>query len=247
VSTDDPTEIEGLRAAGRAVAATLRELRRHVRPGVTTAELDQVAARTMARHGARSAPRLLYGFPRHTCVSLNDEAVHGIPGPRPVARGDLVKLDVTAELDGYLADAAVTVAVPPAAPAARRLADCARAAFAAAAGEARAGRFPGDVGRALEAEVRQRGFAVIPELFGHGIGRAIHEPPDMPQQATPRGRRHLTEGLVVTIEPIVTAGAGRVVQAPDGWTIRTADGALVAHHEHTIVVTRGRPVVLTAA
>ena len=239
-------DLSGMARVGRVVGVALREMARRVRPGMTTQELDAIGEAVLTRHGARSAPRLLYGFPGINCISVNDEAVHGIPGPRVLRPGDLVKIDVTAELDGHIADAAVTVALPPRAPEARRLAACARSAFAAAVAAARAGRRPADIGRALEADVRRRGLAVIPELQGHGIGRAIHEPPDIPRRDEPSGRRRLTEGLVVTIGSIVTTGVGRVVQDPDGWTLRTVDGALAAHHEHTVVVTRSRPLVLTA-
>jgi methionyl aminopeptidase len=201
----------------------------------------------MREHGARSGPHLLYGFPAWTCISVNDEAVHGIPGSRVVAAGDLVKLDVTAELDGFLADAAVTVPVPPVSAEAQRVMQSARAAFGRALEVARAGRRVNEIGGRVEGEVRRRGFAVMRELAGHGIGRSIHEEPTVFNYPEPRARQPLTEGLVLTIEPIVAQRSGRCVEDPDGWTIRTADGGLSAHHEHTLVITRGRPLLLTAA
>ena len=237
----------GLREVGRIVRLTLAALERHARPGVTTGELDRVAQEIFLQHGARSAPALVYGFPGTVLISVNDEVVHGVPGSRRLERGDVVKLDVTAEKDGYMADAARTVVLEGGSDLARRLSACARAAFAQALDAARAGQRVSVIGRAVEAEVRRRGFSVIRELAGHGIGRTIHEAPAVPNYHDPRQRDRLTEGLVVTIEPIICSGAGEAVEDTDGWTVRTKDGSLAAHHEHTVVITRDRPVLLTAA
>ena len=160
--------------------------------------------------------------------------------------GDLVTLDVTAELDGYIADSAYTVAVPPVSSIARRLRDCAEAAFDRAIEVARAGVPVGAIGRAVEREVLRRGFSVLHELSGHGVGRRIHEPPTICNYDD-GSKQLLTRGLVITIEPIVSAGADTVVTDDDGWTLRTADGSLSAHHEHTLVITDEAPVLLTAA
>jgi methionyl aminopeptidase len=247
MSVDNERDWEGLRAVGKVVREVLQEMRKAVRPGVTTAALDAVAARVLAANGARHAPRLDYNFPGDSCISINDEAVHGIPGPRVVRAGDLVKLDVVAEKGGYFADAAITVPVPPVTDEKRRLAACARAAFEKAMEVARVGNRVSDIGRAVENEVKRHGFVVVRDLAGHGIGRKIHEEPSVPNHWDWRARQVLTEGLVITVEPIVAARSGRVVEDPDGWTLRTADGGLSAHFEHTLVVTRGRPVLLTAA
>ncbi len=247
MSVDNERDWEGLRAVGKVVSEVLQEMRKAVRPGVTTAELDAVAARVLAARGARHAPRLDYDFPGDSCISINDEAVHGIPGPRVVNAGDLVKLDVVAEKDGYYADAAITVPVPPVTDQKRRLALCARAAFEKAMEVARVGNRVSDIGRAVENEVKRHGFTVVRDLAGHGIGRKIHEEPSVPNHWDWRARQVLTEGLVITIEPIVAARSGRVVEDADGWTLRTADGGLAAHFEHTLVITKGRPVLLTAA
>jgi methionyl aminopeptidase len=244
VSIEDPAELSALRAAGRVVAETLRELRRRVRPGVTTAQLDAHAARVFARHGARSGPQLDYGFPGTVCLSVDDECVHGIPGPRRLCAGELVKLDVTAELDGFYADACVTVPVGNARPRAQRLVAAAGSALRHGLAAATADASVGAIGAAVEHEVRRRGFAVCHELTGHGIGRRIHEPPSVPNVAG--GGPRLTEGLVLTVEPIIAAGAGDVHLAPDGWTMRTDDGSPSAHAEHTVVITAGAPLVLTA-
>jgi methionyl aminopeptidase len=180
---------------------------------------------------------------------VNDEVVHGIPGDRVIQPGDLVKLDLTAEKDGYHTDSAVSIEVPTSSPKskARELAHCAERAFRQALGAARAGNRTKDIGRTVEREVRRRGFHVIKELGGHGIGRTIHEPPSVPNYADYSAQHKLTEGLVITIEPIIAAGTGDVSLDKDGWTYRTVDGSLSAHYEHTIVITKGEPVLLTAA
>jgi methionyl aminopeptidase len=230
------------------VADTIAEARRRLCPGMTTAELDGVGEAVFARHGARSAPRDTYGFPGCLCLSVNDEAVHGIPGERALRAGDLVKVDVTAELDGYVADACASIPVGTVDRPTERLRRTAEAALGRGMDVATAGTRLGDVGAAVERLVEARGFSVLRDLHGHGVGRAIHEPPEVPSWDAPWATERLTEGLVMTIEPIIGAGGRAVVQDPDdGWTIRTRDGARSAHAEHTIVVTRGQPLVLTAA
>jgi methionyl aminopeptidase len=247
MSIQTAEELEALKRVGRVVALALQEMRRATRAGVTTAELDAIGAAVLAENGARSAPQLVYQFPGVNCISVNDEAVHGIPGPRAVRDGDLVKLDVTAELDGFIADAAVTVALPGAGARERRLASCAEAALGKAITAARAGRPVYEIGRAIDREVRSQGFRVLRELHGHGVGRTIHEPPSVPQWEDRTYSQPLTEGLVFTIEPIIAVGSSRVTLDADGWTLRTADRSPSAHWEHTIVVTEGGPLILTAA
>jgi methionyl aminopeptidase len=245
MSVSTPEELAALKAVGRVVARTLRELRARVRPGVTTAELDQHAARIFAAHGARSGPMLDYDFPGTICISVGDEAVHGIPGPRRLREGELVKLDVTAELDGFYADACRTVAVGQARPAALKLTAAAESALKQGMRVATAGAPVNAIGRAVQAEVERRGFSVCGELTGHGIGRRIHEEPTVFNVDVPGPSPLLTEGAVLTIEPIIAAGDGAIVD--DGrWVIRTADGSLSAHAEHTLVITHGAPLVLTA-
>jgi methionyl aminopeptidase len=199
------------------------------------------------QYGARSAPALVYKFPGVNCISVNDEAVHGIPGKRAVRSGDLVKLDVTIEKDGFMADAAVTVPVGEVTEERRRLVECAERAFAKAMLVARAGFRVSQIGRAVEREVRRSGFSVIRDLGGHGIGRTIHEDPRVPNFADPEANQILTEGLVITVEPIIAAGSGRAYVASDQWTMITADHRPSAHYEHTLVITKGAPMLLTAA
>jgi len=225
----------------------LSAMKSAVRPGITTAELDEVGAEVMRQHGARSAPTLVYGFPGVNCISVNEEAVHGIPGTRALREGDLVKLDVTVEKNGFMADAAVTVPVGEVSKERRRLAECAERAFAKAMLVARAGFRVSEIGRAVEREVRRSGFSVIRDLGGHGIGRTIHEEPRVPNFADPEANQILTEGLVITVEPIIAAGSGRSFVAPDKWTIITSDHSASAHYEHTLVITKGAPMLLTAA
>jgi methionyl aminopeptidase len=247
MSIESHADWDGLKESARVARLTLDTLTKQVRPGVTTGELDDTAARIFATHGARSAPAFTYGFPRTVLISVNDEIVHGIPGSRRISSGDIVKLDVTVEKGGYVTDAARSVVVRPASATAQALATCAEAAFRSALTVARAGVRVNEIGRAVEREVRRRGFSVIRGLSGHGVGRTIHEEPSIPNYYNPFQHDVLTEGMVITIEPMISAGSSRVVQDADGWTLRTDDGSLSAHHEHTLVITRTAPVVLTAA
>ena len=247
MSIDGPAELQGMRAAGAVVRAMLSAMKAAVAPGITTLELDDVGAAVMLEHGAQSGPALVYKFPGVNCISVNEEAVHGIPGKRELKSGDLVKLDVTIEKDGFMADAAVTVPVGEVTEECQRLADCAERAFTRAMLVARAGARVSEIGRVVEREVRQSGFSVIRQLAGHGIGRTIHEPPIVPNYHDPQAGQILTEGLVITVEPIIAAGSGRTQVAADGWTIVTADRRPAAHYEHTIVITKGAPMILTAA
>jgi methionyl aminopeptidase len=245
MSITSAEQLEKLRACGRIVAKALRAMSAQVRPGITTAELSEIGAKVLAAHGAQSSPPMVYGFPGDVCISVNEEVVHGIPSDRVIQPGDLVKLDLTAEKGGYHTDSAVSIEVPRTSGQAHALAHCAEKAFRQGLQAARAGNRTKDIGRAIEREVHRRGFNVVPELGGHGIGRTIHESPSVPNYADPHSRSSLTEGLVITIEPIIVVGSGRVSLARDGWTVRTADGTLSAHYEHTMVITRGEPLLLT--
>jgi methionyl aminopeptidase len=246
MSVQTPEELRALQAVGRVVADTIRAMRRAVAPGISTAELDAIAARVFARAGARSGPQLDYGFPAITCISVNDEAVHGIPGRRRLRDGDLVKLDVTAELDGFYADSCRTVFAGRPRPRAVRLVRTAERALHRGLAAARAGAPLNAIGERVERTVHDAGFAICDGLMGHGIGRRVHEEPSVPNTYEPLLRQPLTDGLVITIEPLVAAGGPGVRMGSDGWTVRTADASLSAHVEHTIVVRDGAPLVLTA-
>ena len=240
-------DFEKLRTIGRIVRETLDRTAAAVRPGITTAELDRIGADVLADRGAEPAPPKVYGFPGALCISVNDEAIHGVPGDRVVRSGDLVKLDLVAEKDGYFADAAITVGVGETTPVAQALARCAESAFHIAAREARAGNRVYEIGRAVERETHRCGFRVLRALCGHGVGRTIHEAPTVPNYYDPRCGQRLHEGLVITIEPIIAVSSGEGELQPDRWTIRTADRSLSAHFEHTVAITKGAPILLTAA
>jgi len=247
MSIETPAELEALKEAGRVVRLVLAEMRAAVAPGITTLQLDEIGGEVMRAHGARSAPRLVYKFPGENCISVNDEVVHGIPSRRALVEGDLVKLDVTVEKNGFMADACVTVPVGKVSARAASLAETAEKAFHAALREVRPGRRACDVGAAVEEFVEKRGFRVVRTLTGHGIGRTIHEAPTIPNWLDPEHRTWLEENMVITLEPIISAGDGESYEADDGWTVKTADGALAAHFEHTLVVRKGPPLLLTAA
>lgn len=244
VKTD--AEFKKLKVIGRIVRKTLDQMAAAAHSGMTTAELDEIGRRVLIQLGAEPAPAKVYGFPGAVCISVNDEAVHGVPGDRVLRDGDLLKLDLVACRDGFFADAAVTVPVGKVSNTADALLRCAESAFWKALKVARVGYRTCHIGREVEREVRRRGFSVMPGLGGHGVGRTIHEYPEVPNFYDRACRTKLFEGLVVAVEPIIAAGSGREALLPDGWTIRTADRSLSAHYEHTIMVTKGDPILLTA-
>jgi methionyl aminopeptidase len=247
MSVDTPEQLEGLRRAGALAARVLGAVREAVAPGVSTGELGALAAEVIGAAGGRSAPIITYDFPGVICISVGNEVVHGIPGSRRLRPGDLVKLDVAVELDGYFGDTATTVAVPPVRSADERLCAATRAALARGMRAATVGATTSDIGATVERIAEARGFCVLRALTGHGIGRGLHEPPTVPNFDDPDLRAPLHEGLVLTVEPMIAGGTREVVGTADGWTMVTANGAPAAHEEHTIVVTAGEPIVLTAA
>lgn len=246
MSIESDGDLDGMREAGRITTETLDALQNAVAEGITTGELDAIARDVLDRNGARSAPAIVYGFPGTVLISINDEIVHGIPGARRLGRGDLVSLDVTIEKDGFITDAARSVIVGKGSKIARDLVAAAESSLKAALQVARAGNHVNEIGRAVHNEVRRRGFRVVHGLCGHGVGRTIHEEPQVPNVYDRWQRDVLTEGLVLTIEPMITAGSAEPVQSPDGWTLKTRDGSLAAHCEHTLVITQGLPMILAA-
>src|SRR5688572_1751718 len=212
MSIESADDLAGMREAGRITTDTLDALQSHVLAGITTAELDNIAAAVLRRHGARSAPALVYGFPGTVLISVNDEIVHGIPGARRLREGDLVSLDVTIEKDGFIADAARSVIVGAGSKTARRLVDVANASLREGLSAARAGAKVNAIGRAVQAEVERHGFNIVHGLTGHGVGRTIHESPNVPNFFDRSQRDLLTEGLVLTIEPMITAGSAYPIQ-----------------------------------
>lgn len=240
-------ELKGIVRVGRVVRSTLDTMKEAVKPGVTTQALDDLCAEVFERHGARSGPQIIYGFPGVACISINDEAVHGIPKEtRMIRDGDLVKLDVTAELNGYFADAAITVGVGTVSSRKRRLARCTRSALYDTLKGTRANRPINSIGRSIQTAVERQGFNVMPDLGGHGVGRSVHEEPFVPNYYDPWDKRQLHSGLVIAIEPVISGGSGESFTDGDGWTIKTMDGAPSAHFEHTVVITPRGPMVVTA-
>lgn len=248
MTVEDDDDLAGLARVARVVADARDEMLAAARPDVTTGELDAIGRDVLRRSGARSAPRLAYGFPGWTCISINDEAAHGVPSlTRHLREGDLVNIDVSAELDGFWADTGASAAVGEVSPEHRLLVQATRAAQRDAMSAARAGRPLRHIGRAVERRARRHGFGVVADLCGHGVGRHIHEEPSVPGVEVRRDRTVLWEGLVIAIEPFLSTGATSIVEADDGWTLRTTDGSRTAQFEHTVVITHGEPIVLTAS
>ena len=242
-------EIELMAQGGRILGATLERLRAAVKPGVSTAELDQIAEEFIRGHdGAVPAFKGLYGFPGSICASVNQEIVHGIPSKRRVLKeGDIVSLDVGVGYKGYFTDSAVTVAVGPISANAIRLLDVTARALEAGIGAAQSGNHVGDIGAAVQGVVEQAGFSVVRDLVGHGIGTEFHEEPQVPNYGKPKRREKLVPGLTLAIEPMVNIGGPTTRTMPDKWTIVTVDGSRSAHFEHTVAITETGHRVLTAA
>lgn len=247
MSIETPEELEAMERVGALVASVLAEMRSAVAPGVTTGALDEIAARAFLREGATSGPAEIVGFPGTTCISVNEEVVHGVPGSRVLRDGDLVTLDVTPLLDGFCADAAITVPVGKPSPEAARLLTVADRCMASAVDAARAGAPLRYVGRATQRAARAAGATIYTDLVGHGVGRTMHEPPQVSNIYEPHVRTRMHDGLVLAIEPMIGLGTSELVTLDDGWTMATADGSLSAHVEHTVVVRQGGGTVLTAA
>jgi methionyl aminopeptidase len=246
MSITDERDVEGLKRIGAIVAEARDTMGAHVAPGVTTAELDAIGKEILDRHGARSAPQLAYGFPGATCISVNDRLAHGIPSSECVLReGDLVNIDVSAELDGYWADTGASFPVGAVSAQASELLRATRLALEDGMSQARAGEPLRNIGRAVERRAKQCGFQVIRNLCGHGVGRYIHESPSVPNTFDRFDRTVLRAGLVITIEPFLTTGATMAVEDTDGWTLRSPDGSRGAQFEHTMIITGGRPIVVT--
>jgi len=241
-----PDEIERIRDACLVVHEVLEELSRAALPGTTTAELDRIALSLTRERGAEPAFLGYHGYPASVCISVNDEVVHGIPSRRRIlAEGDVVGLDFGVVLAGFFGDAARTVPVGAHCAEAARLIETARDALAAAVRSARPGARVGDLGEAVQSLVETRGFSVVRDFVGHGIGRRLHEPPQVPNFGRAGTGEELRPGTVLALEPMVNAGGPEVEVLDDGWTAVTADGSLSAHFEHTVAITENGPEILT--
>ncbi|MCD6453112.1 MAG: type I methionyl aminopeptidase [Dehalococcoidales bacterium] len=238
-------EIAIMRQTGRIVATVLEILKEQLQPGMKTRELDIITARELKRLGAKSSSKGYQGFPANLCVSVNDEIVHGIPGERRLIEGDIVSLDLTAVVDGFQGDSAITVGVGEVSPPARLLMEVTREALYAGIAKARSGGRLGDISAAVQGYVEPRGYSVVREYTGHGIGRQMHEDPQIPNFGLPGTGPMLRKGMTLAIEPMVNIGDWRTRVGDDYWTVSTADGSLSAHFEHTIAITDGEPEILT--
>ena len=241
------TEIDTMRAAGRIVFGVLDELKKHVRPGISTWDLDAIAEEYIRAHGAIPSFKGLYGFPATICASISEEIVHGIPSRKRVLQeGNVFTADVGAMLDGLHADSAYTYPVGEISPEATRLLKVTEESLYAGIKEARPGNHVGDIGHTVQAVAEGAGFGVVRELVGHGIGRTFHEEPQVPNYGKPKRGPVLKVGMTIAIEPMITAGDPATRTLDDKWTVVTLDGSLSAHFEHTIAVTAKGPEILTA-
>jgi methionyl aminopeptidase len=240
-----PEEIDKIAAAGAILVKTLALLQGKVRPGVTTGELDAAAERFIRSQGAEPAFKGYRGFPGSICTSPNSMVVHGIPGAYKLKRGDLLSVDVGVVLDGWVADAARTFPVGPVSPVATKLLGATEAALFDAVPQCRPGHRLGDVSHAVQQRVESEGFSIVRSLVGHGIGRSMHEDPQIPNFGDPGKGPRLEEGMVLAVEPMVTAGRHTVRVGDDGWAIYSQDASLAAHFEFTIAVTAAGPRILT--
>lgn len=238
-------ELRYMRDAGRVVAGVLGELSRAIKPGVTTAELDRLAEDFILARGARPAFKGLYGFPASICTSVNEQVVHGIPGLRKLESGDIISIDVGAEINGYFGDGAATFPVGKVSPEAKKLLAVTEEALYEGIRFARQGNRLSDISHAVQSYVEKHGFSVVREYVGHGIGRSMHEEPQVPNFGKPGRGPRLKAGMTLAIEPMVNAGTHEVRTLGDNWTVVTGDSKLSAHFEHTVAITDGEPEILT--
>ncbi|MBC7248800.1 MAG: type I methionyl aminopeptidase [Anaerolineae bacterium] len=245
ITLKSPSELARMREAGRIVAIVLDLLREKIAPGVTTGELDILAEETIRKYGAVPSFKGYRGYPAALCVSINEEVVHGIPGARVIQEGDIVSVDVGTIYKGFQGDAAITVAVGEVSPQARRLLEVTAGALEAGIAQCVAGNRLGDISAAIQSYAESRGFSVIREYTGHGIGQQMHEDPQVPNFGEPGRGVILKSGMTFALEPMVAMGTWHTRVLDDGWTVVTLDGQLSAHFEHTIAVTDGQPEILT--
>jgi len=245
IDTDD--DILGLTTIGRIVGQTLKAMIEHAKVGMTTLELDDFGRRFLEKYGAMSSPMLTYQFPGTTCISINEEAAHGIPSDRVMQAGDMVNIDVSAELDGYVADTGGSFVLPPASADKLRLCHATKLALNTAISKVKADQPLNVIGKAIQKVAKQKGYKIIKNLCSHGVGRHLHEEPKMiPSYYDPRDKRRLVEGMVITIEPFLSTKASQVVEADDGWTLKGPKGNMSAQYEHTMIITKNSPIILTS-
>ena len=246
MTANSENDIKGLKAIGHLCAKVLRKMMQAVRPGITTGELDDIGRGLLEAEGAHSAPIVTYNYPGTTCISVSPVIAHGIPGKYALKAGDLIHIDVSAELDGYFADTGASLWVLNRTSEIHKLLEATKATLNKAINVAHAGSPLNGIGKTVQQEAKRRGYNIIPELTGHGIGRGLHEAPsEVWNFYNSHDHRILKNGLVIAIEPFLTTGQGRIKQERDGWSLRTADNAIAAQFEHTIIVTKNEPIILT--
>ena len=246
ITLKSPHEIELMRRAGKITAAARALARDMVKPGVTTAQIDKAVFQFIKEQGATPSFLHYNGYPASVCVSVNDEIIHGIPGPRVLKEGDIVSVDVGAYIGGFHGDCAATYACGTISEEAQRLIDVTRQSFFEGIAQAREGNRISDISHAVQAYVEANGFSVVREYVGHGIGRNMHEAPEIPNFGAPGHGPKLLRGMTIAVEPMVNAGTAAIRQMSDGWTVKTRDGKYAAHYENTILITAGEPEILTA-
>ena len=239
-------QVQGMRASGRAVRAAFDAMLQQVEPGITTAELDAIGAAELRARGAVSAPQLYYDFTGATCISVNHQAAHGIPGEQQIASGDMVNIDVSANLDGFVADMGQSFVVGDADPEKKRICASVRTAVEGALQKVKSNRNLNVIGKAVQQIADQEGYTIVRNLGSHGVGASIHEEPSYIPHDNPRESRKLARGMVLTIEPFFSTGVDWVYEEDDGWTLSVPEGQLVAQFEHTLIVTDNGPLVVTA-
>ena len=247
MTIDNEQDLVHLKTIGRIVYETLQFMSKRIEVGMTTRELDLIGAENLSKYGANSAPMVTYDFPGYTCISVNEEAAHGIPGDRVVRAGDVVNIDVSAELNGYFGDTGGTFLVPPIDPRVAYLCQSTRKALREAMKVAKAGAKVNAIGQAIEKTAKKAGFVTLKDLGSHGIGRSLHDEPHFIQNFhDPSDQRTLKEGQVITIEPFLSTAAEATETKADGWTLSTGQGNFSAQYEYTMVITKDKPLVLTA-
>jgi methionyl aminopeptidase len=248
MTIDSQKDIDGLMEIGKIVALTISEMKRYTRIGMTTKELDDIGERFLNSRGAVSAPKTTKNFPGNTCISINREIAHGIPGNRKIQPGDLVNIDVSAERRGYFADSGHSFQMPPYNSSLTRLCNYTHNTMMKVISSLKHGVKLNEIGRIIQTEAEKGGYKVIKNLCSHGIGKSLHE---APKEILPVYNKHdkrvLKEGLVITIEPFISTGADYVVEQSDGWTLCLPDSGFAAQHEHTIIITKNQPIIVTVA
>jgi len=240
-------DLQQLKIIGKIVASTLKTMMERAEPGMTTLELDLIGKQLLENSGAKSAPKVMYNFPGYTCISINEEAAHGIPSERVIQPGDVVNIDVSAEKNGYFADNGGSFVIPPSSALKDRLLHATKQALNDVCNYVSDGKRLNGIGKSIQKVAKQKKFKIIRNLCGHGVGRSLHEEPkEIHGFYVPNDKRILKEGMVIAVEPFLSTKSQEVVETSDGWTLSGVPGNLSAQFEHTMVITKGKPILITA-